>query len=82
MPTDPRTDKQRLADLLLKEPVEDWIIRHRPGLAWDKIAAELGRVTKGSVVITGVTCREWVLDRLDETATADTYRADHRPVIS
>ena len=72
MPTDPRTDKQRLADLLLGEPVEDWIIRHRPGLAWDKIAVELGRVTNDSVVITGVTCREWVLDRLDDIPTAPT----------
>jgi len=69
MPTPSRTDKQRLADLLLGEPVEDWILRNRPALAWDKIAIALGEATKGAIVITGVTCREWVLDRLDEITT-------------
>ncbi len=69
MPTPSRTDKQRLADLLLGEPVEDWILRNRPALAWDKIDRALGDKTQGAVDITGVTCREWVLDRLDEITT-------------
>lgn len=37
-----RTPNQRLADVLLKEPVEDWITRKRTdGLSWRRISLAL-----------------------------------------
>jgi len=68
-PTTPRTDKQRLADLLLGQPVEEWIAARRPDTSWEKIAAELTQATQGGIEVTDMTVRRWMTDQLDDIAT-------------
>ena len=68
MSTTPRTDKQRLADLLLGQPVEEWIAARRPETSWEKIARDLTIVTNGQIEVTDMTIRRWMLDpAADET---------------
>jgi hypothetical protein len=57
---------QRLADLLLGEPVLPWITARRAeGLSWRKIAQQLYLDT--GIDVTGETVRVW-LDEASETA--------------
>jgi hypothetical protein len=70
METPSRTDKQQLADLLLGQPVEDWVAARRPGLSWERIAVELRDATDRRVEVSGNQLRLWMLDRLDETTEA------------
>jgi hypothetical protein len=60
---DERTPKQTLADELLGEPVEEWVLRHRgsvpPHLSWRVIAEKLRTATNGKVWVTDQTLRNW-----------------------
>jgi len=60
----PRTATQQLAELLLGQPLDDWLTERRTG--WGKrpyrrIAEELAHVTNGKVDVTGETLRLWHL---------------------
>jgi len=49
----PETDLQRLATIILGEPVEEWLLaRHRARCSYRTIAAELAEATGGQVVVT------------------------------
>ena len=54
------TPTQRLASLLLEQPVTDWIADKRAaGLSWRVIARELHASTQGAVDVTAETLRGW-----------------------
>lgn len=54
------TPTQRLASLLLQQPVEDWITSKRDaGVSWRLIARELHTVTDGQIDVTAETLRGW-----------------------
>lgn len=64
------TPTQRLATLLLEQPVTDWIADKRAaGLSWRVIARDLHTSTQGAVDVTAETLRGW-------TASTD------RPVLT
>ena len=55
-----RTATQRLADLLLDEPVEVFVSRKRSeGRSWRLIARDLFTLTNGQVDVTTQTLRMW-----------------------
>lgn len=55
-----RTATQRLADLLLDEPVETFVSRKRSeGRSWRLIARDLLTLTDGQVDVTTQTLRLW-----------------------
>lgn len=55
-----RTATQRLADLLLDEPVETFVSRKRSeGRSWRLIARDLFTLTDGQVDVTTQTLRMW-----------------------
>jgi hypothetical protein len=54
-----RTNGQRLADVYLGEPVEQWIAARRPDTSWDRLAVELRDVTRHNVEVTAQTLRGW-----------------------
>lgn len=54
------TPTQRLASLLLQQPVTDWIADKRDaGLSWRLIARELCTTTQGQIDVTAETLRGW-----------------------
>lgn len=54
------TPSQRLAALILRQPLRDWIeTRRAAGLSWRAIAAELDDITAGQVAVTGESVRLW-----------------------
>lgn len=54
------TPTQRLASLLLEQPVTDWIADKRAaGLSWRVIARDLHADTQGAVDVTAETLRGW-----------------------
>lgn len=53
------TPTQRLAELLLGEPLEDFVLSRRPNRAWRLIARDIYEVTKGEVDVTPVTLASW-----------------------
>ena len=56
----PETDKQRLATILLGEPVGDWIrARHRARRSYERIAAELAEATGGQVAVSKQAIHQW-----------------------
>ena len=55
------TPTQRLAGLLLGEPVNQWIsLRRSNGASWRAIAKELDAATGGQVDVTYETLRGWM----------------------
>lgn len=55
------TPTQRLAALLLGEPVNQWIsLRRRNGVSWRAIAKELEAATDGQIDVTYETLRGWM----------------------
>jgi len=49
----PETDLQRLATIILGEPVEEWLlVRHRARSSYRTIADELAEATGGQVRVT------------------------------
>ncbi len=69
-----RSASQKLADFILGEPVEEWILRRRPAKSWDKIARELATITRGDVDVKDMTVWRWVAGRLDELNTQNERR--------
>jgi len=60
MTTTEATDKQRLATILLGEPVHEWIgDRRADGHSWRDIAQMLTTATGGSVVVSHESVRQW-----------------------
>lgn len=56
-----RTATQRLADLLLDEPVEAFVARKRQdGRSWRLIARDIYTLTDGQVDVTTQTLRLWM----------------------
>lgn len=54
------TPTQRLASLLLEQPVADWIADRRDeGRSWRLIARELQLSTNGQIDVTAETLRSW-----------------------
>lgn len=56
---DTETTKQRLASLLLGQPVAPWIRARRPGTSWRVICAELREATKGEIDVPIQTLINW-----------------------
>ena len=55
-----QTSTQRLASLLLDQPVEKWIQARRDrGDSWRRISIELHDLTIGQVSVTGEAIRQW-----------------------
>jgi len=55
-----QTSTQRLASLLLDQPVEKWIQARRDrGDSWRRISIELHDRTSGQVSVTGEAIRQW-----------------------
>lgn len=55
------TPTQRLAGILLGEPVNQWIsLRRSNGVSWRAIAKELDAATDGQVDVTYETLRGWL----------------------
>ena len=55
-----QTSTQRLASLLLDQPVEKWIqARRERGHSWRRISIELHDRTSGQVSVTGEAIRQW-----------------------
>ena len=64
MPTE-TTASQRLATVLLEQPVQDWIAGQRSlGLSWRDVADTLATVTHGQVTVTHETIRSWSHEEL------------------
>ncbi len=60
MPPTQTTDKQMLASLLLGMPVEEWIAGQRElGRSWREVAERLNHATKGQIVVSHESCRQW-----------------------
>ena len=54
------TPTQRLATLILGMPVADWIAGQRElGRTWRDIAARLDHATKGQVIVSHESIRQW-----------------------
>lgn len=54
------TPAQRLATLLLGQPVHEWIIAQRAsGSSWRTVADELAKATNGQVVVSHEAVRGW-----------------------
>lgn len=53
------TPKQRLASVLLGQPVAPWIRARRPGKSWRLIGAELREATKGEIDVPIQTLINW-----------------------
>lgn len=61
---------QRLAALLLGEPLEHWIRPRRgDGMSWATISRQLARLTDGQVDVSHETLRRWYGDDLAEQAS-------------
>jgi len=59
MPTE-TTASQRLAAVLLEQPVSDWIAGQRSlGLSWRDVADTLATVTHCQVIVSHETIRTW-----------------------
>ena len=58
MPTD--TPSQRLATHLLRMPVAEWITAQRElGRSWREVAERLDHATKGAVIVSHESVRQW-----------------------
>jgi hypothetical protein len=58
-PTD-QTPNQRLASLILGQPVQSWIITRRTaGRSWRLVARDLYEATNGQIDVTHETVRNW-----------------------
>lgn len=58
-----QTTTQRLASILVGQPIEDWIASRRAdSVSWRKIALELHERTGGQVSVTGEAIRLWLKD--------------------
>lgn len=58
-----QTTTQRLASLLLGQPVDQWVRdRREAGDSWRRIAMQLHEITDGQVSLTGEAIRLWVKD--------------------
>lgn len=56
-----RTPRQRLADVLLGRPLEEWVAERRAAKqSWRAVARELEEATGGAVAVTEVTLRAWM----------------------
>lgn len=54
------TPNQRLATLLLRQPLDEWVDERRDtGATWQAIADELAKVTAGQVAVTREALRLW-----------------------
>lgn len=63
--------RQRLADLLLGQPVADFIAERRTaGARWHVIAADLRAATDGEIDISGEAIRQWHARSLVEDVPA------------
>ena len=55
-----KTSTQRLAEILLGQPLRKWIAdRRAAGLSYDRIAVELHDRTGGQVSVSGEAIRQW-----------------------
>lgn len=65
------TPKHLLADLLLDEPLLDWLEARRPKTSWRRLSLELRDATGGKVDVTPESLRAWYVTagRTDEPAT-------------
>ncbi len=76
--------RQRLASLLLKRPVMDFIAERRAnGLSFRTIAADLREETSGEIAVSDMTVRAWWLatpegqrEQADRKAAKESDRAD------
>ena len=59
MGTGNTTTTKRLAELLLGEPIDGWILARRPDTSWRLIAEELREATGGQVHVAPETMRLW-----------------------
>lgn len=59
---DTETPLQRLASLLLGEPVKAWIRSRRPHTSWRAITAELCEKTNGQIDVEHQTLVNWAPD--------------------
>lgn len=58
----PKTPRQRIADLLLGRPVEDFIAERRANAdSWTSIAIALRDATDGEIDVTGEAIRQWAV---------------------
>lgn len=58
------TPSQRLATLLLRKPLGDWVAERRDaGTSWQAIADELATVTSGQVSLSREALRLWYAER-------------------
>lgn len=58
-----RTPTQRLADILLGEPVESWVAQRRnEGKSWRRISNELRDETKGDIDVAPPTLISWATE--------------------
>lgn len=65
----PATPTYRLAEVLLGEPLDQWVKRQRKaGASWRLIAMELWRATDHEIVVSFETLRSWFPD--DENGEA------------
>ena len=57
----PMTPTEQLAEMILGEPVRDWIEKRRArGTSWRFIARDLYESTSGRIDVTHETLRNWV----------------------
>ena len=71
-----QTSTQRLASLLLDQPVEKWIQARRDlGDSWRLISIELHDRTSGQVSVTGEAIRQWASRRAAAKAGRHANRA-------
>lgn len=60
----PMTPTQRLAGMLLGQPVTDWVVvRRDAGRSWRLVARDLYEATNGQVDVTHETLRLWIEGR-------------------
>jgi hypothetical protein len=66
---EPRTVSKRLADVLLGQPVEEWLLQERAkGLSFRKIARELYLRTDGALDVSDQTLRTWLMQSAELTS--------------
>lgn len=57
------TATQQLAEVVLGEPLQDWVVaRRQRGLSWKSVAAELAVTTNDQVQLNRETLRVWYRD--------------------
>jgi hypothetical protein len=63
------TPTQRLADILLGQPLEAFVRERRPDRSWRLIARDIYEATKGEIDVTPVTLSNWYADEPIQAAS-------------